>query len=164
MLGELFTRKSLIGFIIKISGVVVIAWGIIQGFLVLTEFSLEYGEVPLVTLTAFFMPTIAGLLIIGFGEIIDLLQELVDKGKPKVEKEKSKIEKDNPPIRPTVPFFDEADLREFYLDKDIKIDKIKPTKNRDLFIVEANGKTDYVELGGFSPRILSEQEVKDFLE
>lgn len=157
MLGELFTRKSLIGFIIKISGVVVIAWGIIQGFLVLTELSLEYDEVPLVTLTAFFTPTIAGLLIIGFGEVIDLLQELVDKGKPKVEKAA-------PPIRPTVPLFDEADLREFYLKKDIKIDTIKPTKNRDLFIVEANGKTDYVELGGFSPRILSEQEVKDFLE
>jgi len=164
MLGELFTRKSLIGFILKISGVVVIAWGIIQGFIVLAELSLEYGEIPMTALAGFFTPTIMGLLIIGFGEVIDLLQDLVDKGKPKVEKEKAKIEKASPPIRPTVPFFDEADLREFYLNKDIKIDTIKPTKNRDLFIVEANGNTDYVELGGFSPRILSEQEVKDFLE
>jgi len=78
MLGELFTRKSLIGFIIKISGVVVIAWGIIQGFLVLAEFSIEYGEIPMTALAGFFTPTIMGLLIIGFGEVIDLLQELVD--------------------------------------------------------------------------------------
>ena len=164
MLGELFTRKSLIGFIVKISGVVVIAWGIIQGFIVLAEYSLEFGGIPMVVLVSFFAPTIVGLLIIGFGEVIDLLQELVDHGKPQVGLEKSSVEKDSPSILPTIPLFDEADLREFYSNKDIEIDTIKPTKRRDLFIVEANGKTDYVELGGFSPRILSEQEVKDFLE
>ena len=157
MLEELFTRKNLIGFILKISGVIVMVWGLIQGFVVLTEFSSEYGEIPMVALTAIFTPIVIGLLIIGFGEVIDLLQELVDKGKPKVEK-------DRPSISSTIPLFDEADLRNFYSNKDIEINTIKPTKRRDLFIVEANGKTEYVELGGFLPRVLSEQEVQEYLE
>lgn len=77
MSGELFKRNNLMGFILKVSGVVVLA-----------EYSSEYGEIPMVALTAFFIPIIAGLLIIGFGEVIDLLQSLVDKGKPKPEIEK----------------------------------------------------------------------------
>ena len=161
---ELFRRNNIIGFILKVSGVVVMVWGVIQGFVILAEFSSEYGEIPIVALTAIFTPIVAGLLIIGFGEVIDLLQSLVDKGKPKFEKGKSKIENDSPSILPTIPLFDEADLREFYSNKAIEIDTIEPTKRRDLFIVEANGKTDYVELGGFSPRILSEKEVQEFLE
>lgn len=159
MIKELFKRNNIIGFILKISGVVVMAWGLIQGFVVLAEFSSEYGEIPMVALTAFFTPIIAGLLIIGFGEVIDLLQSLVDKGKPKPE-----IGKKKPSTTSTIPLFDEADLREFYSNKEIEIDTIEPTKRRDLFIVKANGKTEYVELGGFSPRVLSEQEVQVFLE
>ena len=157
MSGELFKRKNIMGFILKISGVVVMVWGVIQGFVILAELSSEYGELPMVALTAIFTPIVAGLVIIGFGELIDLLQELADKGKPEVEKIR-------PPISQTIPLFDEADLREFYSNKDIEIDTIKTTNRRDLFIVEANGKTEYVELGGFTPRILSEQEVQELLE
>lgn len=154
---ELFRRNNIIGFILKVSGVVVMVWGVIQGFVILAEFSSEYGELPMVALTAIFTPIVAGLVIIGFGEVIDLLQELADKGKPEVEKIR-------PSISQTIPLFDEADLREFYSNQDIEIDTIKATKRRDLFIVEAAGKTEYVELGGFSPRVLSEQEVQEFLE
>ena len=157
MLEKLFKRKNLIGFLLKISGVIVMVWGVIQGFVILAEYSSEYGEIPMVALTAFFTPIITGLVIIGFGEVIDLLQELADKGK-------LEVENDSPSILPTIPLFDEADLREFYSKKEMAIDTIEPTKRRDLFAVVAEGKTEYVELGGFSPRVLSEEEVKEFLE
>ena len=37
MLNNLFTRQSLIGYIIKIAGVVVMAWGLIQGIFSLVD-------------------------------------------------------------------------------------------------------------------------------
>lgn len=163
MLEELFTRKNFIGLLLKISGVIVMVWGVFQGFIILAEFSTEYGEIPIVALTAFFTPILMGLVIIGFGEVLDLLQELADKGKPKAELEKSRSKKDSAPLPQTIPLFDEADLKAFYLGKGIKIETITATKRRDVFVVESNGKVDYVELGGFSPRILSESEVEEFM-
>lgn len=157
MIEELFERNNIMGFILKITGLVVIIWGIIQGFIALAEFSSEYDEVPILVLTVFLKPIILGLLIIGLGEALDLLQELVDKGKPKPE-----VKKHTASILPKIPLYDEADLREYYSNKGMEIDTIKPTKRRDVFVVEANGKKEYIELGGFSPRELSEQEVQEY--
>ncbi len=159
MLEDLFTRKNIIGFLLKISGAIVMVWGVFQGFIVIAEFSSEYGEIPLVAITAFFTPILMGLVIIGFGEVIDLLQQLADKGKPK-----ATPKKESAPPSHTIPLFDEADLKAFYSSKGIEINTITATKRRDIFIVESNGKVDYVELGGFSPRILSEDEVEEFME
>jgi hypothetical protein len=128
---ELFDRTNLIGFILKVAGVVVISWSFILG--------------------------------IGFVEVIDLLQELADKGKPK------KIENDNTAEAPgvhefqsvqKVPFYAEAEIKDYYKEKNIEVGAIHRTNKSDIFSVEVDGKTEYIELSGFKPRILTDAEVE----
>jgi hypothetical protein len=161
---ELFDRTNLIGFILKVAGVVVISWSFILGIVVLADYAAEFGDIPIVlALTTFFTPTLIGILIIGFGEVIDLLQELADKGKPK------KIENDNTAEAPgvhefqsvqKVPFYAEAEIKDYYKEKNIEVGAIHRTNKSDIFSVEVDGKTEYIELSGFKPRILTDAEVE----
>ena len=140
-----------IGIIIKVVGVIVIVWGFMQGVAYLPEYVREFGMMGLTTI---FAPMVSGLLIYGFGEVIDLLQQLVDKGKPKVEEEKDSV------VVPNVPFYAESEIKDYYKEKNIEIGTIQLTNKSDIFSVEVDGKTEYIELTGFKPKVLTEEEVE----
>ena len=119
----------------------------------------EYVEVfgAMIAITTVFAPMVVGLLIYGFGEVIDLLQELVDKGKPKVEEE-SLIE------IPKVPFYAESEIKDYYKKKNSEIGAIKLTSKSDTFSVEVDGKIEYIELTGFTPKVLTQEETEKLME
>ncbi|WP_210471360.1 hypothetical protein [Sporosarcina sp. 6E9] len=137
------------GVIIKVVGVIVIVWGFMQGVAYLPEYVRDFGMMGLTTI---FAPMVSGLLIYGFGEVIDLLQQLVDKGKPK--------EEEHSVVVPSVPFYAESEIKDYYKEKKIEIGAIQLTNKSDIFSVEVDGKTEYVELTGFKPKVLSEEEVE----
>lgn len=158
MLRKIFTRKNSVGFILKITGLLVVVHGLISGIVINATMAREFGEVTFIPLSVFFKPIIIGILIIGFGEFIDLLQEIADKGKPTPEKKEAPIQLEIP--IPKIPLYAEAEINEFYSNKNMKVNAIEPTKKRDLFIVKVDSQTEYIELGGFSPEILSEKEAQ----
>jgi len=153
-MSDLFERHSLIGFILKITGVVVIAWGIIEGFIVFAEFSSGYGQIPIVALKIFATPIVIGLLIIGFGEVIDLLQRLLNGDKSKAISNEG-LKKRN------IPFFAEQEIKGLYPNKELAI---TPTHDRAIFQVGVDDRKEYIEVGGNSPRILTEAEAEKYIE
>ena len=78
-MSELFAKRTGIGFVLKAVGLVVIAWGIIQGFIFFISFgeSFSNGMGIVGFLNTIFTYSICGILIIGFGEVIDLLQKFM---------------------------------------------------------------------------------------
>jgi hypothetical protein len=165
---ELFEKYSLIGFIIKIIGLVVIVWGIVQGLVISVQFSQPYmdgGEMmtPVVQfgfwgfLSIVFTHAIYGVLIIGFGEVIDLLQKIYDQKSPK-----SVPTATTGSVSP-IPWSSEQDIKAFYAKMNMTISSISPTKNRDVFVVNIDGRTEHIALGGLSPRLLSEEEAERYL-
>jgi hypothetical protein len=159
---KLFDRMNLMGFILKVAGVVVISWGVIHGIAFLGEYAMEFDSISIAALTTFFTPIVTGLLIIGFGEVIDLLQELSDKAKPKVENNNVSVVPgvQVTPIDKEVPFYAEAEIKDYYKEKNIEVRAIHRTNNSDIFSVEVNSKTEYIELSGFKPRVLTDAAVE----
>ncbi|MBE1553247.1 hypothetical protein [Sporosarcina limicola] len=158
---KLFERRSLMGFILKIIGLIIIFGGTVRTIIIISEVSPEFeGIMPVLNITILFTPVIVGALFIGFGEVIDLLQKIHDQNEP--EMEMKELDSPTPTSFGTIPFESEQYLTEFYANKNEVIDMISPTKNCDIFIVKVDGRTEYVELGGFTPRILLEVEAEKY--
>ena len=151
----LFEKTNLMGFILKVTGVVVIIWGVMHGFIYLAQYAAEFNDISIIVLTTFFTPIVIGLLIIGFGEVIDLLQELTNKGSRKWKRRATPI--------PKVPFYAESEIKDYYMEMNTKVEEIKPTSKSDIFSVEVDGKTEYIELTGFEPKVLTEEEVEKLI-
>lgn len=162
-MGELFKRTNLMGFILKITGLVVIGWGVITGIVILTDYNAEYGYVPLLALTTFFTPIVIGFLFIGFGELIDLVQKILTGNNPTAsELINEGTEEAQGLLPPTIPFYAEKELKAHYAKQEEEVDKITPTNERDIFKVDVNERTEYVEVGGFSPKVLTQEEAARF--
>lgn len=166
---ELFVRRTLIGFTLKVIGLVVIGWGIIQAFIVLNSFSQPFpNEMGMIEnvggigfggfLTIVATNAVYGILIIGFGEVIDLLQKIHDKNEPKMT-----IESNLPVPTSSVPIGAQKEMNEFYTKMNMKIEWMLPTKSRDVFMVKVDGRSEYIDLGDHSPRQLSEEEAEKYL-
>lgn len=166
----LFEKRSLIGFIIKIIGLVIIGWGFLQGLIISAQFSQHGmdewgmggsgGSGLSSFLAIFFVNAVYGVLVIGFGEVIDLLQRIHDQNGP------------GKPIASTVPasasvgsipFDVEVGIKAFYTKMNLEIEEVLPTKHRDVFIVKVADRTEYIEIGGLSPQLLSEKEAEKYL-
>ncbi|QUW20545.1 hypothetical protein JSQ81_11815 [Sporosarcina sp. Marseille-Q4063] len=159
---KFFGRTNLMGFILKVAGVVVIVWGFIYGVAILVEYAAEFGDISVIdALTTLFKPTLIGLLIIGFGEVIDLLQELADKGKPKdVENANTSEAPGVQGIQNVQKVYAEMEIKNYYKNKNMEVGAIHGTNKSDIFSVEVDGKTEYIELSGFKPRVLTDAEVE----
>lgn len=160
-MSELFAKRTGIGFVLKAAGLVVIAWGIIQGFIFFISFgdSFSNGMGIAGFLNTIFTYSICGILIIGFGEVIELLQKIHDQNDPKAQalqgiEDSSRTVADTP-----IPLSIEQDIKEFYSDQNVWVDSILPTENRNVFIIKVSGRTKYIELGGLTPKILAQEEV-----
>lgn len=157
---ELFVRRTLIGFVLKVVGLIAISWGILQGFLLLVQLSYSFPNgMGFIGLGSVVVPSaIYGVVFIGLGEVIDLLQKIHDQNDPKVQALQSAENELRTSAVAPVPLFAEQEIKGFYSDKNIWVDYILPTKAKDIFIVIVNGRTTYIELGGPVPRTLSEDE------
>lgn len=172
---EIFVRRNLAGFVIKVIGLIIIGWGFIQGLIVSVQVSQHNmvgmdewamtnqlgGSVFLSFLSVVFLNAIYGILVIGFGEVIDLLQKINDQNEP--ERSTSVTSKLKPvPIKP-VPLSAEQQLKEFYSKMNIEVESIAPTKHRDVFVVTVDDRAEYIELRGHSPQRLSKEEAEKYL-
>lgn len=159
-MGELFAKRTGIGFSLKVVGLAVIAWGIIQGFVFIMTFGGVFSNG--IGIGSFLYPiftySIYGILIIGFGEVIDLLQKIHDQNDPKAQALQS-IEDNSVTIaNASIPLSIAQEIKDYYSNKNIWADSISPTKTSNIFIIKINGRTEYIELGGLTPKILSEEE------
>ncbi|NYF25648.1 hypothetical protein [Sporosarcina sp. JAI121] len=158
---ELFIKRTLIGFVLKVVGLVVISWGIIQGFVLMIQLYDPYangmGLIGFIGIVA--TPGIYGILLIGFGEVIDLLQKIHDQNDSKAQVLQAVENNSSASANVSIPLFAEQEIKEFYSNQNIWIDSILPTKDRAIFIVKRNGRTDYIALGESTPKILTEEEI-----
>lgn len=180
-MNNLFIRQSFIGYIIKIAGVVVIGWGVIQGIVSLVmmaqmggSYMNEWGEINYASgmtgaaLFAFLGVVgshfLYGVLIIGFGEIIDTLQKIYFTMNPKAKQqwEEEKKEKEIAAFDEEVPFWVEQEVKGFYEKQQLNVQSIKKTSDPYIFKVSVDERVEYMEVGNFEPRILSEEEAAKF--
>lgn len=159
-MSELFAKRTGIGFVLKAAGLVVIAWGIIQGFRFIMSFghSFSNGMGIVSFLNTIFTYSIYGILIIGFGEVIELLRKIYDQNDPKAQSLQAMEHNSRTVANTSIPLAIDQEIKEFYANKNIWVDAILPTKNRTVFIVKVNGRTEYIELGGLTPKILTGKE------
>jgi hypothetical protein len=158
---ELFVKRTLIGFVLKVVGLVTISWGIIQGFVLMVQlyepFANQMGLLGFIGAVA--SSGVIGILLIGFGEVIDLLQKIHDQNDPKAQALHAMENNPDAPANVPIPLFAEQEIKEFYSNQNIWIDSISPTKNRTIFIVKVNGRTEYIALGESTPKVLTEEEI-----
>lgn len=186
MLHNLFERQSHIGYLLKIAGVVVMAWGVIQGIFSLVMMVQmgghynEWGELQFASgvsgaaLFAFVgiiaTHVLYGLLIIGFGEVIDYLQKIYFRMDPeakqqweeeKKEKEKEKeaaVQKEGPP------YWVQKEVNTYYEQQELTVQSIEKTINPYVFKILVDERIEYMEVGNSEPRILSDEEVAKFIQ
>ncbi|WP_186672755.1 hypothetical protein [Sporosarcina sp. BP05] len=165
-MSELFAKRTGIGFVLKAAGLVVITWGIMQGSIVIISFgdSFSNGMGIAGFLNTIFTYSICGILIIGFGEVVDLLQNIHDQNDPKVQALQVMEANSHTVANTPIPLAAEQEIKEFYANQNIWADSILPSKNRTIFIVKVNGRTDYIELGGLTPKTLTEEEATKYFE
>ncbi|MCG3087651.1 hypothetical protein [Sporosarcina cyprini] len=179
-MGSFFKQRSIIGNMIKIAGIVVMGWGVIQAIVFLAtssgmgdQFFNEFGEAVYVGSSISgialygFIGIIAthvlyGLLIIGFGEVIDLLQDIYFRLDPQAKQAWDQKQEERQKLRNEVPLWVEKDITAYYKKKEETVESVQSTSNRDVYEVKVNGRVDYVEMSGFDPRVLSEEEAKKY--
>ena len=165
-MSELFAKRTGIGFVLKIAGLVVIAWGIIQGFIFMISFGDSFSDGMGIVgfLNTIFTYSICGILIIGFGEVIDLLQKIHDQNDPKAQVLQAMEDNSHTVANTPIPLAAEQEIKEFYANQNIWVDSISPTKNRDIFIVKVNGRTEYIELGDLRQKSLRRKKQPGILD
>lgn len=180
---ELFIRRNIMGFILKITGIIVIVWGFIQALIVQSQFQQmyhgmdEFGNGMMGTFGGGVVPffgvlltnLLYGVLIIGFGEALDLLQKIYDQQHPEgaQAREQPALAKgqkaSSAPTNAVVTLEAEKAIRSFYQAKGIEVDAIRPLAVRGMFAVSIGARQEVLDLGGFSPRLLSEEEASKYI-
>jgi hypothetical protein len=92
-------------------------------------------------------------IFLGFSEVISLLQGIYDQGVKKEEKAVEKVITNEPKEISAVLPDAEAEIRDFYAAGHLKPNSIQATTVEDVYRVEVNGETQYIELGGFKPTV-----------
>lgn len=180
---NLFIKQSLIGYAIKIAGVVVMAWGVIQGIFTLVMMSQmggghmnEWGEFQYssrLTGAAFFgfigivaTHFLYGLLIIGFGEVLDLLQKIYFRLHPEAEQQwmKEQEEKEKKEVVPPseIPFWVQKELEQFFEKRELGYQSAEKTSDPYVFKVNVEDRAEFIEVGSFEPRVLTDEEAEKF--
>ncbi|MFC5601839.1 hypothetical protein [Sporosarcina koreensis] len=183
-MGSLFEKQSSIGYLIKIAGVVVMGWGVIQGIFTLVmmtqiggQFMNEWGEMHYYggslsgTALFAFLGIIAthflyGLLIIGFGEVIDTLQKIYFRMDPQAKRQWEEEQKEKATVsqKHEVPFWVEQEVKGYYEKMQSSVQSIEKTSDAYVFKVSVDERVEFIEVGNFEPRILSDEEAAKFNE
>lgn len=144
--------ENKVGGILRIIGFGIIIIGFFLAVQVISE-----TEIFRMGVALFFEMFVTGMVFIGFAEVIILLQSINNKIKPhENDGKKEHVEKGSLP-KNTDNFVStdsaEAEIREFYSDQNRDVQEIKHTPFQDFYLVNVDGTTVLVELGGFSPEV-----------
>lgn len=175
-------KQSFIGYIIKIAGVVVIGWGIIQGIISLSmmsrmggQFMNQWGEMHYasgITGAALFTflgivgtHFLYGVLIIGFGEVIDYLQKIYFCMHPEAKQQWDEEQREESiESNREVPFWVQQEVKRYYGKMQSSVQSIEKTSDAYIFKISVDERVEYMEVGNFEPRILSAEEAEKFAE
>ncbi|MGM0835451.1 MAG: hypothetical protein ACQEV7_04800 [Bacillota bacterium] len=143
--------ENKVGGILRIIGYGIIIIGFIFAVQVISE-----TEIFRLGVALFFKMFVTGMVFIGFAEVINLLQSINNKIKPLDNDDMVHVEQKSLPENKD--HFEatgsaEAEIREFYDERNRNVQEIKPTPFQDFYIVNVDGITVLVELGGFSPEV-----------
>lgn len=141
--------KNKVGGILRIIGFGIIIIGSILALQVISQTnSLSIGA------GFFFEMFVTGMVFIGFAEVINLLNSINYKMGPDGNVDNEQVKKETLPLNtqnPAVAARDEKEIVNFYAARNKAVDKIIHTPYQDYYIVNVDGNSVLVELGGFNP-------------
>lgn len=142
--------ENTVGKILQILGFIVIGIGILLAFI----FASETGSIGM-ALSPLFTSFVGGMILIGFAEIIRLLERVVQKVHPFSIEEghDSGVEVNNQPVEFTEE--NENEIKAFLQKNEIQFERIESTPREDFFIVVLKYEAMLIELGGFQPKLIS---------
>lgn len=153
------STKNVIGLTVQVAGAAII---VINFFRALTSVDLVGGALAF---DIFMQGLVFGILLLGFGEIINLLQGLFNQREPKdalVHQELPRADSDNPDVKPqqsSVTADMKRQITELYAKKNLEVESIEPTLYEGIVYVNVQGKQNIVDLNGFHPQILTQKEI-----
>ncbi|KIL53553.1 hypothetical protein KP77_05290 [Jeotgalibacillus alimentarius] len=120
---------------------------------------ITFIQLPLINptflmLLTFFSGFITGMIFIGLGEIIELLQSIHNRQILTTHVEKPAVEEQTPEVTVRKSTLDETErneITEFFGKKGKAVTDIQPMDEEDYYLVTVDGEKLAVELGGFQP-------------
>jgi hypothetical protein len=139
------------------------------------QFMNEWGEIQYasgLTGTALFAflgiiatHVLYGLLIIGFGEVIDYLQKIYFRMDPEAKRQWEEEQKEKEVVvSEETPFWVQQEVKAYYEKEQLVVQTVEKTINPSVFKVSVDGRIEYIEVGNFEPRILTDEEVAKFIQ
>lgn len=112
----------------------------------------------------FLQGAIYGSLLLGFGEVIRLMQGLFNQREPNIpmtepaasDSHRALWKAEDPAVSETA----KQKITDFYAQKNMEFDRLEATKYEGYVIVHRGEGWEIVDLNGFKPEILSDEEVK----
>lgn len=157
-------RENTIASILRIIGVIVI----IIGFLSLLFWSSGDHTEGLGNLSSqlgwssFFSSIVSGVILIGFAEVISLLQGIYNRQAKPVEQPSQEGNLEVQPTQKTGEFMPTGDVLEgiyaFYEKKNEQVKEIRPTHYEGIAIVDLERRVDVIDVNGFTPKVLTKEE------
>ena len=150
------SRDNVVGTALQGLGGVIIAAFTLRALMVIGEFG---GGVAF---EVFLQGVIYGLLLIGFGEVIKLMQGLFNQREPDRPVKEAEVD-GKVPLRNSsenkVFLEDRNRIMDFYTKRKIIVDDIEPTPYDGYAIIHHDGKKDIVDLNNFEIEILTEAQL-----
>ncbi|MDN7246420.1 hypothetical protein QWY16_04460 [Planococcus shenhongbingii] len=149
------SMKNTIGLTVQIVGIGVIA---INFFRAVASIDLIGGSLAF---DIFIQGVLYGVLLLGFGEVINLLQGIFNQRELEdghIQQKTTALTNDNEKM---ISSDVKQQIKEIYTKKKVEIESIEETPYEGYAIVHYQGKRDIIDLNGFHPRILADQEVKN---
>jgi len=154
------STKNVIGLTVQIVGAAII---IINFFRAITSVYFAGGAVAF---EIFLQGLIFGVLIVGFGEVINLLQGLFNQREPEdspVHQKQSDSTLHSVSLRLNQSLVSSNTIRQIkalYAMENIEVENVEATPYDGFVFVYAQGKRDIVDLNGFQPEILTAKEIE----
>ena len=154
------STKNVIGQTVQIVGAAII---IINFFRAISSVDFAGGGVAF---EIFLQGLIFGVLFLGFGEVINLMQGLFNQREPEgspVQKKQSDSTLNSASLRPNqTPVSSNAlrQIKALYAMKNIEVENVEATPYEGFVFVHVQGKQDIVDLTGFQPEILTAKEIE----
>jgi hypothetical protein len=143
--------ENTVGKILQTLGFIVIGVGILFAIIIATEMN-SVGS----ALSTLFSSFVGGMLLVGFAEVIRLLEIIIRRIKPSATESSIDQEEtvEKAVVLEEVSIQAEDEIREFLFKSNITAGEIIATPKEDTYIVTTSSENILIELGGFQPRIL----------
>ncbi|TGB02422.1 hypothetical protein [Halobacillus salinus] len=145
-------EENTVGGIVKRSGLVLMLFGFILGFVIwiMPEFTYELGAFKWIIGTLMMIGGIfAALMCYGLAEGLRLLESI--RNQNRTEEAQDEVQ-----LAPTLPIQkeDQAEINQYFHERNKSVDSITPTEQEDVYVVYVDGVQHIVETGGFTLKFL----------